>query len=45
MPVGEISIFDHQTTNGNLYPILPNVIGIDIISQFDLLFEEGMKEK
>jgi hypothetical protein len=41
MPVGELSISDYQTTNRNLYPIIPSVIGIDIISQFDLLFEDG----
>jgi hypothetical protein len=41
MPVGELSISDYETTNRNLYHILPSVIGIDIISQFDLLFEDG----
>jgi hypothetical protein len=37
MPVGELSIYDYKNINNDS---VPSVIGIDIISQFDLLFEE-----
>lgn len=44
MPVGELCIYDYQNINNDSYFIVPSVIGIDIISQFDLLFEDEKEQ-
>lgn len=38
-PIAKLSVSDFVTTDGKPCPILPSVLGIDILSTFDILFE------
>jgi hypothetical protein len=37
--MSHLSVSDHETTDGRPCPILPSVLGIDILSRFDILIE------
>jgi len=39
--LGNLSVSDYLTTDGNSLPIVPSVLGIDVLDRFDLLFEGG----
>jgi hypothetical protein len=39
LPVGDLSVSDYQTMDGKQCSALPSVLGIDVLDQFDLLFE------
>jgi hypothetical protein len=39
IPIDKLSVSDYMTTDSRPCPILPSVIGIDILTTFDILFE------
>jgi hypothetical protein len=39
IPEGNVNVSDYQTTDGITCPIVPSVLGMDMLSGFDLLLE------
>jgi Aspartyl protease len=40
LSLANLSVSDYETIDGRTCPVLPSVLGIDILDKFDLMFEE-----